>query len=128
MTPWGALFATAMTKEELKQKAHSLPLGPGVYIMMDASREVIYVGKAKNLHRRVSSYFNREQTGKTKKLVNDIRDFTYIVATSETEAFLIEINLIKKYDPKYNIMLRDDKSYPYIEYISKPYPRLKISR
>ena len=112
----------------IKEKLALVPNLPGSYQMLDEFGTIIYVGKAKNLHRRVSSYFNREQTGKTKKLVNDIRDFTYIVATSETEAFLIEINLIKKYDPKYNIMLRDDKSYPYIEYISKPYPRLKISR
>ena len=112
----------------IKEKLALVPNLPGSYQMLDENGTIIYVGKAKNLHRRVSSYFNREQTGKTKKLVSDIRDFTYIVATSETEAFLIEINLIKKYDPKYNIMLRDDKSYPYIEYISKPYPRLKISR
>ena len=112
----------------IKEKLALVPNLPGSYQMLDEFGTIIYVGKAKNLHRRVSSYFNREQTGKTKKLVSDIRDFTYIVATSETEAFLIEINLIKKYDPKYNIMLRDDKSYPYIEYISKPYPRLKISR
>jgi hypothetical protein len=96
--------------------------------MLDENGTIIYVGKAKNLHKRVSSYFNRPHTGKTARLVQDIKDFTYIVATSEVEAFLIEINLIKKYDPKYNIMLRDDKSYPYIEYIKKPYPRLKISR
>lgn len=115
-------------KEKLKEKLKLVPNLPGSYQMLDNNGTIIYVGKAKNLHRRLNSYFNRTQTGKTLKLVNDIEDFTYIVATSETEAFLIEINLIKKYDPKYNIMLRDDKSYPYIEYISKPYPRLKISR
>ena len=112
----------------IKEKLSLVPNLPGSYQMLDENGTIIYVGKAKNLHRRLSSYFNREQTGKTKRLVEDIRDFTYIIATSETEAFLIEINLIKKYDPKYNIMLRDDKSYPYIEYISKPYPKLKISR
>ena len=112
----------------IKEKLHLVPNLPGSYQMLDDTGTIIYVGKAKNLHRRLASYFNREQTGKTKKLVENIKDFKYIVATSETEAFLIEINLIKKYNPKYNIMLRDDKSYPYIEYISKPYPRLKISR
>lgn len=112
----------------IKEKLSLVPNLPGSYQMLDENGTIIYVGKAKNLHRRLSSYFNREQTGKTKRLVEDVRDFTYIIATSETEAFLIEINLIKKYDPKYNIMLRDDKSYPYIEYISKPYPKLKISR
>lgn len=112
----------------IREKLHLVPNLPGSYQMLDKNGTIIYVGKAKNLHRRLSSYFNREQTGKTKKLVENIADFKYIVATSETEAFLIEINLIKKYNPKYNIMLRDDKSYPYIEYISKPYPKLKISR
>ena len=112
----------------IKEKLSLVPNLPGSYQMLDENGTIIYVGKAKNLHRRLSSYFNRTQFGKTKRLVEDIRDFTYIIATSETEAFLIEINLIKKYDPKYNIMLRDDKSYPYIEYIAKPYPKLKISR
>lgn len=112
----------------IKEKLHLVPNLPGSYQMLDENGTIIYVGKAKNLHRRLASYFNHEQTGKTKKLVDNIKDFEYIVATSETEAFLIEINLIKKYNPKYNIMLRDDKSYPYIEYIAKPYPRLKISR
>jgi excinuclease ABC subunit C len=111
-----------------KEKLALIPNLPGSYQMLDENGTIIYVGKAKNLHKRVASYFNRPHTGKTAKLVSDIKDFTYIVASSEVEAFLIEINLIKKYDPKYNIMLRDDKSYPYIEYISKPYPKLKISR
>ena len=115
-------------KERIKDKLKLVPNLPGSYQMLDDNGVIIYVGKAKNLHKRLSSYFNREQFGKTKALVDNINDFTYIIATSETEAFLIEINLIKKYDPKYNILLRDDKSYPYIEYISKPYPKLKISR
>lgn len=89
---------------------------------------IIYVGKAKDLKNRVNSYFNRPQTGKTAKLVSEITDFTYIVTSTETEAFITEINLIKKYNPKYNILLKDDKSYPYIEYINKPYPKLKVSR
>lgn len=96
--------------------------------MRDKDNVIIYVGKAKDLKKRVSSYFNRPQTGKTAKLVSEIVDFTYIVTNTETEAFLTEINLIKEYNPKYNILLKDDKSYPYIEYISKPYPKLKVSR
>ncbi|MBR1416611.1 MAG: excinuclease ABC subunit UvrC [Bacilli bacterium] len=113
---------------KFKEKLSLVPNLPGSYQMLDENGVIIYVGKAKNLHKRVSSYFNREHTGKTAKLVENIHDFTYIVATTEVEAFLIEINLIKKYKPKYNIMLMDAKSYPYIEYISKPYPKLKISR
>ena len=96
--------------------------------MYDKNDVIIYVGKAKDLKKRVTSYFNREHTGKTKKLVNDIKYFKYIVTNTEEEAFILELNLIKKYNPKYNILLRDDKSYPYIEYIKKPYPRLKIVR
>ena len=111
-----------------KDKLALVPNLPGSYQMLDENNNIIYVGKAKNLHKRLASYFNKEQSGKTKKLVEDIKDFKYIVATSELEAFLIEINLIKKYNPKYNILLKDDKSYPYIEYIKKPYPQLKISR
>lgn len=112
----------------IKEKLSLVPELPGSYQMLDKNGVIIYVGKAKNLKKRVSSYFNREHTGKTAKLVENIYDFKYIVANSEVEAFLIEINLIKKYKPKYNISLMDARSYPYIEYISKPYPKLKISR
>jgi excinuclease ABC subunit C len=111
-----------------KDKLSLVPHLPGSYQMKNKDGIIIYVGKAKDLHRRVSSYFNRAHTGKTAKMVSEIADFTYIVANSETEAFIIEINLIKQYDPKYNILLKDDKSYPYIEYIAKPYPKLKVSR
>jgi len=111
-----------------KDKLSLVPHLPGSYQMKNKDGIIIYVGKAKDLHRRVSSYFNRTHTGKTAKMVSEIADFSYIVAGSETEAFIIEINLIKQYDPKYNILLKDDKSYPYIEYISKPYPKLKVSR
>ena len=96
--------------------------------MKNSDGTIIYVGKAKDLFKRVNSYFNRPQTGKTAKMVSEIADFSYIVASSELEAFLLEFNLIKEYDPKYNILLKDDKSYPYIEYISKPYPKLQVSR
>ena len=113
---------------KFKDKLSLVPNLPGSYQMYDVNNVIIYVGKAKDLKKRLSSYFNREHSGKTAKLVENIHDFKYIVATTEEEALLIEINLIKKYKPKYNIMLMDDKSYPYIEYISKPYPKLKISR
>ena len=111
-----------------KDKLSLIPHLPGSYQMKNKAGVIIYVGKAKDLHRRVSSYFNRTHTGKTAKMVSEIADFSYIVAGSETEAFIMEINLIKQYDPKYNILLKDDKSYPYIEYIAKPYPKLKVSR
>ena len=111
-----------------KDKLSLVPHKPGSYQMKDKNGVIIYVGKAKDLHKRLSSYFNRVHTGKTAKMVSLIEDFTYIVADSELEAFIIEINLIKEFNPKYNIMLTDDKSYPYIEYISNPYPMLKVSR
>lgn len=111
-----------------KEKLSLVPHLPGSYQMKNKNGTIIYVGKAKDLHRRVSSYFNRVHTGKTAKMISEIADFSYIIASSETEAFIIEINLIKEYNPKYNILLKDDKSYPYIEYISKPYPKLKVSR
>lgn len=112
----------------LKEKLAQIPNLPGSYQMKNKDGIIIYVGKAKNLHKRVNSYFNRTQTGKTAKLVSEIADFSYIVTSSELEAFLLEINLIKEYDPKYNILLKDDKSYPYIEFIPHPYPKLKVSR
>jgi excinuclease ABC subunit C len=96
--------------------------------MKDKNNIVIYVGKAKNLKNRVSSYFNNKHTGKTALLVSNIVDFEYIITNSDLEALLLEINLIKKYDPKYNIMLRDDKSYPYIEITNEASPRLIIVR
>lgn len=113
-----------MFSEELKLVPHK----PGSYQMYNKDDVVIYVGKAKDLKNRVSSYFTGRVTGKTKKMVSEVAYFKYIVTSSENEAFILEINLIKKYDPKYNILLRDDKSYPYIEYIKKPYPRLRIVR
>ena len=111
-----------------KEKLAQIPNKPGSYQMRNKDGIIIYVGKAKNLHRRVNSYFNRTQTGKTAKMVSEIADFTYIVTATELESLLLEINLIKQYNPKYNVLLKDDKSYPYIEYIEKPYPKLKVSR
>ena len=89
---------------------------------------IIYVGKAKNLQRRLRSYFTRTVTGKTRMLVEDIDDFDYIVTSSELESLILEITLIKKYDPKYNILLRDDKTYPYIELTNETYPTVKVVR
>ena len=111
-----------------KDRLNLIPHQPGSYQYYNKDGIIIYVGKAKDLNNRVRSYFNGKVTGKTAKLVSEIADFKYIVANSELEAFIIELNLIKKYQPKYNILLKDDKSYPYIEYISKPYPKLKVSR
>lgn len=112
----------------IKQKLILLPKKPGCYLMKDNSGVVIYVGKAKNLKNRVTSYFRGEKTGKTKALVSNIVDFEYIVTGSEKEAFLLEINLIKKYDPKYNIIFRDDKTYPYISLEYDKYPKLEVVR
>lgn len=114
--------------DKISEKLRLLTTEPGCYLMKDVTGKIIYVGKAKNLKRRVSSYFNREHTGKTKALVQNIDDFEYIVTSTEVESLLLEINLIKKYSPKYNIMLKDNKSYPYIEITNEKYPRLIISR
>lgn len=116
-------MAIKFTKE-----LREVPKKSGCYLMYNSDNVVIYVGKAKILFNRLKSYFTGRVTGKTKKLVSEIDRFEYIVTNSETEAFILEINLIKKYDPKYNILLRDDKSYPYIELTSDKYPRLIVKR
>ncbi len=105
-----------------------LPNKPGCYLMKNKDGVIIYVGKAKNLKNRVNSYFRGKHYGKTAKLVSEIVDFEYIVVESEVESLILEINLIKKYDPKYNILLRDDKSYPYIELTNEKVPTLKVVR
>ncbi len=112
----------------IKEKLSLVPNLPGCYLMKNKNGIVIYVGKAKKLKNRLSSYFRGTHTGKTAKLVSEIVDFEYIVVGSETESLILEINLIKKYDPKYNILLRDDKSYPYIELTDEEVPRLLIVR
>ena len=114
--------------DKIKQKLSLLPYKPGCYLMKDKNGVVIYVSKAKKLKNRVSSYFRGTHTGKTAKLVSEIDDFEYVVVGSETESLILEINLIKKFDPKYNILLRDDKSYPYIELTNDSYPRLLVVR
>ena len=117
-----------MTSNYIKEKLKLIPELPGSYQFKNKDGIIIYVGKAKNLKRRVSSYFNHVQTGKTLMLVNDIVDLEYIVTSSELESLILEITLIKKYDPKYNILLKDDKSYPYIEFTRDKYPTLKVVR
>lgn len=112
----------------IKDKLSLLPLLPGCYLMKDKSGNVIYVGKAKKLKNRVSSYFVGAHNYKTTKLVHEIVDFDYIVTDSEKEALLLEINLIKDYSPKYNISFMDNKYYPYIQLTKERHPRLKIVR
>lgn len=112
----------------IKDKLAILPMNPGCYLMKDAKGQVIYVGKAKRLKNRVKSYFIGTHNGKTARLVREIVDFEYIITSSELEALVLEINLIKKYDPKYNIMLTDDKHYPYIKITNEVHPRLVTTR
>lgn len=112
----------------LKDKLAVLPDQPGCYLMKNKYGEVIYVGKAKVLKNRVRSYFTGSHDMKTQRLVSEIADFEYIVTSSDLEALLLELNLIKKYNPKYNVMLKDDKSYPYIKITAEKHPRLIITR
>lgn len=117
-----------MNQEYLKAKLSQLPHSPGSYQMKDKNGEIIYVGKAKDLHNRVNSYFVGAHNFKTTKLVQNIDDFDFIVTKSEKEAFVLEINLIKKNRPKYNIQFMDDSSYPYIKLTKEKYPKLSIAR
>ena len=112
----------------INEKLLLVPHHPGCYLMKDKFGVIIYVGKSKNLKNRLNSYFKSSHTGKTAMLVRDIVDFEYILTSSNLEALLLEINLIKKYDPKYNILLRDDKSYPYIEITNEKIFRLLVVR
>lgn len=114
--------------KDFKEKLALVPTKPGSYQMKNKDGIIIYVGKAKNLKNRLKSYFTGTVTGKTKMLVEDIDDFEYIVTSSELESLILEITLIKKYDPKYNIMLTDDKTYPYIELTKEKFPRLRVVR
>ena len=118
-----------MTFEELKDKAHSLPLKPGVYIMQDAKNTVIYVGKAKALKNRVSQYFqdSAAHTEKTRAMVSQIDHFDVIIADSEFEALVLECSLIKRHQPRYNILLKDGKGYPYIRVSKDEYPRFSLT-
>lgn len=116
-------------KEHLQLKLKTLPEKPGIYQYFDAGGTIIYVGKAKNLKKRVSSYFNKTQdNGKTVMLVKRIADIQYMVVDTELDALLLENNLIKKYQPKYNIQLKDDKTYPWICIKKEPFPRVFSTR
>ena len=118
-----------MTFDELKEKAHALPLKPGVYIMQDVHSTVIYVGKAKALKNRVSQYFANlaAHTEKTRAMVSQIDHFDVIIADSEFEALILENSLIKRHQPRYNILLKDDKGYPYIRLSREEYPRFSLA-
>lgn len=117
-----------MMNDNLKNKLAFLPDQPGCYLMKDRQGTIIYVGKAKVLKNRVRSYFTGSHNGKTQVLVNEIEDFEYIVTSSNMEALLLELNLIKKHDPKYNVMLKDDKTYPFIKLTAERHPRLITTR
>ena len=114
--------------ENIKSKLAVLPSKPGVYRYFNKEGELIYVGKAKNLKRRVSSYFNKEQFGKTKVLVSKIADLEYSIVDSESEALLLENTMIKQYKPRYNILLKDDKTYPWLCVKNEPFPRVFLTR
>ena len=115
--------------EELLEKANGLPLCPGVYIMRDKHGKVVYVGKSRKLKNRVSQYFQHSRKDmKTERMVRAAEDFDYIVCTTEIEALSLENTLIKQYTPKYNIRLKDAKSYPYIKITREEYPRVLYTR
>ncbi|GAB1416430.1 excinuclease ABC subunit UvrC [Paludibacter sp.] len=117
------------TKEEILSKIKTLPEKPGVYQYFNAKGEIIYVGKAKNLKKRVSSYFNKNHdSNKTYVLVKNIASLNYIVVDSEADALLLENNLIKEYQPRYNVLLKDDKTYPSIRITNEPFPRIFKTR
>ena len=112
----------------LKEKLKTVPELPGSYQFKNIVGVVIYVGKAKNLKKRLASYFTGSHDAKTSRLVLDIADFEYIVTHTELDALLLELNLIKKYNPRYNIALTDDKTYPYIEITNEKNPKLVVTR
>lgn len=115
-------------KQRIKNKLNVVPMEPGCYLMKDRNDQVIYVGKAKKLRNRLRSYFTGAYDAKTTRLVGEIRRFEFIVTSSETESLLLELNLIKQYQPRYNILLKDDKSYPFIKITKEKYPRLLVTR
>ena len=116
-------------KSLLLEKANALPLCPGVYVMKNAAGKVIYVGKSRKLKNRVSQYFqNGEKNIKTEKMVNAVADFDYYICSTEIEALSLENTLIKQWTPRYNIKLKDAKSYPYIKVTQEEYPRILFTR
>jgi excinuclease ABC subunit C len=114
--------------DTIKNKLAILPDEPGCYLMKDRQGTIIYVGKAKILKNRVRSYFTGSHNGKTARLVSEIEDFEYIITSSDLEALILELNLIKLHDPKYNVLLTDDKTYPYIKITNEKYPRIITTR
>ena len=120
---------TQKQREILLEKANSLPLCPGVYIMRDKNQKIIYVGKSRKLKNRVSQYFqHNKKSTKTERMVTAAEDFEYIVCKTEIEALTLENSLIKQHTPKYNIKLKDAKSYPYIKITDEEYPRILFTR
>ena len=116
-------------KFDIKEELKKLPAKPGVYIMKDKADNIIYVGKAKSLKNRVRSYFQSgNKAMKVEAMVKNIDHFEYIIVDSEVESLILESNLIKTHAPKYNILLRDDKSYPYIKITNEDYPRIIKTR
>lgn len=114
--------------ENIRNKLALLPDQPGCYLMKNGEGTIIYVGKAKVLKNRVRSYFNGSHNGKTQRLVSEIRDFEYIVTASNVEALILECNLIKQHHPRYNVLLKDDKSFPYLKITNEAHPRLEVTR
>jgi len=114
--------------ENIRNKLALLPDQPGCYLMKNEEGKIIYVGKAKVLKNRVRSYFNGSHDGKTQKLVSEIRDFEYIVTASNTESLILECNLIKEHFPRYNVLLKDDKSFPYLKITNEKHPKLEVTR
>jgi len=114
--------------DNIRSKLALLPDQPGCYLMKNGEGQIIYVGKAKVLKNRVRSYFNGSHDGKTQRLVSEIRDFEYIVTASNTESLILECNLIKQHFPRYNVLLKDDKSFPYIKITNEDHPRLEVTR
>src|SRR5260221_10103591 len=118
-----------MTAEQFSQIAHTIPVNPGIYKYFDEKDDLVYVGKAKNLRKRVSSYFIKTfTTYKTHELVQRIRHMEFTIVNSEQDAFLLENALIKQFQPRFNINLKDDKSYPYIVIKNEPFPRVFLTR
>ena len=116
------------TEDKFKSILSLLPDKPGVYQFIDSSGTVIYVGKAKNLKKRVTSYFSKNQSGKTVVLLRKTNDIRHIVVDTESDALLLENNLIKKHQPRYNILLKDDKTFPWICIKKEPFPRVFSTR
>src|ERR1700685_3355251 len=118
-----------MTQQAFQEIAASIPLQPGIYKYFDEKNELLYVGKAKNLRKRVASYFSKTfTTYKTHELVQRIHHIEYTIVNSEQDAFLLENSLIKQFQPRFNINLKDDKSYPYIIIKNEPFPRIFLTR